>query len=404
MASVTFDPNTGVVTPSTQAIRDDLATAIQNALRRSPDEEPANVDSTSSLGQVIDLIVAEIEAKNAEIAFLANQYSPRISEGVFLDGIAALYGLTRHASEPTVVVCTCTGIKGTVIPYGAIVQDTEGTQLRCAEAGGVQIGENGTVDVRFSTVDHGAIEIGAHTVTKIVTVVAGWDAVDNASAGATGRDLEPDGELYHRMLQSYAINANSTVENIQSNLANLDGVLDVVVLENYTNEEQEQFSITLAPHSIAVCIVGGEDEDIARILWERKSAGCGVNGETTITYIDTEHFNAQYSYLIVRPTTEDFKVQITFFDAGLSEDIKTSIQQAVVSDFLGEGSNARVKLATTVYASRFYQCVQAVTDSPIKEILIGLGDEALSTSVDVPANVEPAISAENVSFVFGGGS
>ena len=180
------------------------------------------------------------------------------------------------------------------------------------------------------------------------------------------------------------------------------GVLDVVVLENYTNQKQTQYEVELDAHSIAVCIVGGEDADIARTIFERKSGGCGTNGETEVTHVDTEHYNAKYVYRIIRPTTDDFHVQVTFFEEDMNEETKTAVQNAVVSDFLGELTNPRVKLATTVYASRFYRCIQAVTDSPIKEILIGVGDDPLGTSVDIPANVSPALTASQVELVFGG--
>lgn len=404
MAELRFDPDSGVVVPTTQEVRDDLAAGFQEAFRTNDSDPDLNVDPSSPMGQVVDLATAEVEAKNAELAYLANMFNPRTASGNWLDALAALYGLTRKVSEPTVVVCTCTGLAGTIIPYGAIVQDTSGNKYRHRIAGGVQIGSSGTIDTEFSSVDHGAIEVSAGAITQIVTVVAGWDSVSNAAPGVIGRDLEPDGELLNRMVQSYAINANGTVANIQANLAELDGVLDVVVLENYTNQEQIQYSVTLDPHSIAVCIVGGEDEDIARTIFQRKSGGCGTTGDTQIEFVDTEHFNARYVYQIIRPSTQAFKVQITFFEEDMNADQKAAVQQAVVSDFLGELSNPRVKLATTVYASRFYQCVQNATDSPIKEIQIGLGDGALSTSVEVPANISPAISTDSVVLVFGGGS
>lgn len=402
MAQVIFNPETGVQIPDTQTIRDDLANKIQQALSTDPTKPLVNVDSTSPLGQVIDLIVAELESKDAEIAFLANQYSPSNATGVFLDGLASLYGLTRKTSEPTIVVCTCTGLKNTVIPYGAIVQDSLGNNLRHAAVEGAVIGDNGTVETQFETVNHGPIEISAHTVQTIVTVIPGWDSIDNDAAGITGRDIEPDGELLNRMKESYAINANGTVENIQSNLSELDGVLDCVVLENYTNQKQTQYSIELEPHSIAVCIVGGDDTEIAETIFNRKSAGCGTNGETEVTFIDTEHFDAVYTYRIVRPTAQDFKVQVEFYDETLPGDIQTQIKNAVVQDFLGELKNPRVTLASTVYASRFYQCVQSVTDTPIKTITIGLGAGGLSTSVEVPANVSPTLIADNVTILFDG--
>ena len=126
MAQVTFNQKTGVVIPSTREVREDLAKAVQDAMPAAANGDPVNVDSTSPLGQIVDLTTAEVEAKNSEVGFLANQYNPDVAHGIFLDALANLYGLERKVSEPTVVVCTCTGLRGTVIPYGAIVEDANG--------------------------------------------------------------------------------------------------------------------------------------------------------------------------------------------------------------------------------------------------------------------------------------
>lgn len=402
MAQLEFNPQTGVVVPTTQEVRDDVAAGLQEAFKVNDSDPLLNVDPSSPMGQVADLVTTEVAAKNTEVAFLANQLNPRTATGIWLDALAALYGLTRKISEPTVVVCTCTGLQGTMIPYGAIVQDTQGNQLRHSVAGGVTIPASGAVDTRFSSVEHGAIEIGPGTVTQIVTVIAGWDGVTNAAAGITGRDAEPDGELLNRMTQSYAINANGTVANMQANLSAIEGVLDCVVLENYTNDTQVQYGITLTAHSVAVCIVGGDDAEIAKTIFERKSAGCGTVGQTQVTFVDTEHFNASYVYNIVRPTAVGFEIQVTFFDSNMDPDTQAEIKAALISDFLGELKNPRVKLATTVYASRFYQCVQNVSDSPIKEILVGINDGPLASSVDVPADQSPALSDETITLKFGG--
>ena len=265
---------------------------------------------------------------------------------------------------------------------------------------GATIGDNGTVETTFDTVEHGNIEIGANTVTNIVTVIAGWDSVNNPTAGVTGRDLEPDGELISRMKESYAINANGTVANIQSNLSDLDGVLDCVVLENYSNRPQTQYSVQLVAHSIAVCIVGGDDDAIAETIFRRKSAGCATNGDTEVTYIDTEHFNAVYTYKIIRPTAQTFKVKVTFYAEGLNSDLQNEIKEAVVKDFLGELKNPRVTLASTVYASRFYQAIQSVTDTPINNIQISLNNGAFANLIEVPANVSPTLTEDDVSINF----
>lgn len=402
MAELKFDPDSGVVVPSTQEVRNDLASAFQQAFRVNDSDPDLNVDPASPMGQVVDLVTGEVEAKNAEVAFLANQFNPRTSTGVWLDALAALYGLERKVSEPTVVVCRCRGLRGTVIPFGAVVQDGQGNQFKMLTVGGVTIPDGGEVEASFSAVDHGPLEVGAHAVTKIVTVVAGWDSVDNNSAGITGRDIEHDAELLTRMRQSYAINANGTVENIQANLEQLDGVIDCVVLENFTNEPQTQYSVSIGAHSIAVCIVGGNDVDIARTIFERKSGGCGTTGETEVTYVDTEHFNATYRYRIIRPSTQDFKIRVEFFADSMTQEEKEAVTQAIIDDALGEGRNPRVKLATTVYASRFYQAVQGATDAPVKAITVGLGSGELSGSFDIPANISTAVTDESIELVFQG--
>lgn len=153
---------------------------------------------------------------------------------------------------------------------------------------------------------------------------------------------------------------------------------------------------------MAVCIVGGDDDDIARTIFERKSAGCGTVGDTQVTFIDTEHFNASYVYNIVRPTAVDFTVKVMFFSGDMDATTQANVKAAIISDFLGELKNARVKLATTVYASRFYKCIQDVTDAPIKEIVIGIAGGPQSSSVDVPANKSPTLSAKSITLAFGG--
>mgnify|MGYP000257424790 CR=1 FL=1 len=89
MAVVKFDELTGVVVPDSSEIREDFAKGIVKAFRSDPDRPDVNVEPTSPMGQVVDLVAAEIEAKNAEIAYLANQLNPQTARGVFLDAMRA---------------------------------------------------------------------------------------------------------------------------------------------------------------------------------------------------------------------------------------------------------------------------------------------------------------------------
>lgn len=400
MAQVIFNPQTGVTLPSTQEIREDIGEKIQKAFQTSPDEPLLNIEPSSPMGQVLDLIVSEIEAKNAEIIFLSNMVNPVTATGKFLDALASLYGLDRKISEPTVVNCKLTGLKGTVIPYGAIAQDSQGNQYRHSNASGAKIADNGTVLTTFTAIEHGPLEVASGAVNKIVTTIAGWDSITNPTAGIIGRDEETDSELRNRMIESYAINATGYVEVIQANLAALDGVLDVRVLENPNNTSIEKFGVTINPHSILISIVGGEDEEIAKTIYQRKDAGCGTTGDYQVSYTDENFYNATYTYNIVRPDSQALKIKVTFFGSSMNPTEKNLVIQSLINDVTGGGANDRVSLASTVYASRFYSVIQGSTTAPVASIEIALGTGTLASSVQIPADIEPTISESDITIAF----
>lgn len=400
MASIVFNENTGIEIPETSDVRQDLETGFKNAFQINPDDPELNTDPTSPFGQIIDLITAEVEAKNAEIAFISNMSNIYLATGKFLDSQATLYGLRRKISEPTIVTCTCTGLRGTVIPYGAIVQDVNNNQFRCNVAAGVTIGNTGTVDVTFAAIEKGALVVSPNAVTQIITSIAGWETVNNSSAGITGRVEETDAELRNRIQESYAINSTGSVESLESNLAQLSGVIDVAVLENYTNSSVTKYGVSVDPHSVAVCISGGEDADIASIIYARKDIGCGTTGDTEVQYIDTAHANTVYRYNIIRPVSTNFYIYVDFFSTELNSDLQDEIKQALINDFLGVLDNDRVKLASEVFSSRFYQCIQDVTNAPIASLTIALGSGTASQHVTIDADVEPTLAAENITLSF----
>ena len=401
MSQLEFD-STGITIPKTSDIRADIAAKFQAAFQASGSTEVANTDPDQPLGQLVDALVAEIEAKNAEIAFLSNMYSMDQATGSFLDQLVSLYFIERKVSEPTIVQCTCTGLSWTVIPFGAIVQDTNGNQYRCLTTN-VTIGSTGTATVNFAAVTHGPLEVQPETVTKIVTTVPGWDSVTNPVAGVTGRDEESDAVLRDRTKQSVALNSHGPVEAIQSAVGQVDGVIDVAILENITNVPEVQFGVTVPGHSIAVCVAGGEGSDIAQAIYKKKDAGCGMTGTTDVTYT-LPSTGVEYTYPIIVPTNTNVFVQVTLFAQSIGESLQQDIANAIVADAAGENKNVpRVGLAQTLYGSRFWSVVLGQTNIPIKSVLVALGSASgFADSIVINADIEPVIVAENISFAFAG--
>ncbi len=401
MSQLEFDPTVGVVIPSTSEIREEMAAKIQAAFSLGETGVVLNVDPASPMGQVVDALTAEIEAKNAEVAFLANQFSMLQATGNFMDALASLYFLDRKVSEATIVQCLCTGLAGTQIPFGAIVQDTNGNKYRCMQTSGTTIAGDGELLVNFAAVEHGALQVQPGAVTKIVTTVPGWDAVTNPAAGVVGRDRESDAELLDRVRASVAYNAHGTVDALKASLANLDGVIDCEVLENYGSEAVTLYGVSVPGHSIAVCVAGGEDADIAEAIYRKKDAGCGMTGTHSVSYTDKDASNARYTYPIIVPTATNVYVRVTFFTDSMDSVTQDAVKDAIVADAAGQSTNARVGLASTLYGSRFWSSVLKQTTTPIKNIQVALGSaENFSDSLAINADVEPVISSATVSISF----
>lgn len=398
---ITFDPDTGLTAQDTAAIRAAIVADWENVF----DDEAATLNTApeSPAGQIIDSMAVLVTAKDAEVLELANQFNPAVADGRFQDALAKIYFITRKTAEPTVVTCKCNGLKNTVIPAGAIIRNTDGYRLR--SLGAATIPASGNVNIEFACEDAGPIEIGANTCTEIVTVIPGWDTVNNSVAGVLGRDAESRAEFEYRRHASVANNAHGSVAALYGTLANLPGVLDLQVLENRGDSAATFWGVSVPGHSVAVCIYGGSNAAIAEALYNKLGNGCGTTGGTSISY--TADNGAVYPYQILRPSTSVFKVKVTIRrTASTPGTIVADLQSAIVADFYGtdeNSGNTRVGLAQTVYASRF--SVAAIKTAGVADLVgitVALGSGSFASYVDIPANVEPVLTAANVTVVIEG--
>ncbi len=407
-----FNPDTGLFSPDTSAIREGVAEDWRRAFF-DPDLPALDTEPSTPAGQLIDAEVAEIEAKNAEMLFLAGQFTPKTASGRWQDALGYIYFLDRKQEEPTVVTCRLSGLNGTVIPYGALVRSLNGHTLICNRS--VAIGAApyppGTAETTFRVSENGPIEIPAHSVTAIISVVPGWDGVDNEAAGAVGRHLETRSEFEARRAASVAANAHGSTGALFGAIANLPGVLDVQVLENIGPNPVVKYGVTVPGHGITVCVYGGEDADIARAIYNKKDNGCDTGGNTTIVHTAADYANAVYTYRILRPKTTNFwiKVALGAGSAPTAAQI-AALKEALYQDFHGlnqTSGNARIGLASTVYASRFFRAALAVEGvHNIQSIEIALrqdapAPEAYADVITVNGDREPVTALGNIQIAQG---
>lgn len=399
-----FNPATGLQAPDTSEIRQGVAEDWKQAFF-DPDLPPLDTEPTTPAGQLIDAEVAEIEAKNAELLYLSSMFNPYVSDGRWQDALGYIYFLQRKLDEPTVVTCQLTGLNGTVIPYGALVQSLNGYTLICNRS--VTIEAASTAETTFRVSENGPIEIPPHSVTAIVTTIPGWDTVDNEAAGAVGRDLETRSEFEARRAASVAANAHGSTGALFGTIANIPGVLDVQVLENIGPNPVVKYGVTVPGHGVTICVYGGEDEAIAQAIYNKKDNGCDTGGNTPIVYTAADYHNAVYKYLILRPETVNFWIKVTLGagSAPTSAQI-AALKEALYQDFYGlneASGNSRIGLASTVYASRFYCPAMAVDGiKSIQSIEIALSADTPAAYADVitiNGDQEPVTSTANIAVV-----
>lgn len=395
---IIIDPQTGITADSTATVREEIATNWRNVF--NDENATLNTDPESPAGQIIDSEAIQITAKDSALLELMNQFNPKTASGIFQEALCAIYFLARKTAQPTVVECTCTGLQGTVIPAGSIIQNDDGFKL--SSVGAVTIPASGSVSVEFQTVDVGNVPIGAGTCNKIITVIAGWDTVSNTNAGVVGQVEESRAALEKRRALSVANNSHGSRLALQGSLSSMDGVLDCLVLENRTGSSVTKQGVSLISHSVAICIYGGSDDDIAETIYNKIDAGCGTNGSTTVTYTSSD--GVPNSYNIVRPAPTNVYVEVTINETTTTPaTIEDDIKQAIVNDFNGLDSNSgnlRRGCGQTIYASSFsVALIKTAGVSDLVSIEIGLSAGTYTNSVTMDADEEPILTAANINVV-----
>lgn len=398
-SGLVFNPTTGLYSPATSEIRSKVAEDWMAAFA-DPEQPPLNTEASTPAGQLIDSETAVIEDKNAQLLYLSNQFNPKVADGRWQDALGYIYFLERKHETASVVTVQLCGLAGTTIPAGSLVRTVDGITLSANSS--TSIGTSGKANAQFSAQEAGPIQIPAHAVTTIVTAVPGWDSVDNPTAGVPGRFRESRSEFEQRRANSVALNAHGTVAALYSSIGNLPGVVDLVILENITSEPIEDWGVTVPAHGIFISVYGGEEADIAEAVYRKKDAGSATGGNTKISYHDATINNYRggvtYHYNIERPTPVPCSVQVNLrTTATTPATIVDDVKNAILNDFNGESGKDRVRMASSCYASRFYQAIMQVGVQDLVNIKISASENLdWKDEVIINANQMPVLAYDDI--------
>lgn len=397
---ITFNSKTGFDVTEITDLREQIATEWQNAFKEK-DRPLLNTAPETPQGQIIDSQVATVNQKDSEVLYLAQQFDPRTAEGRFQDALAEIYFIKRKSAINSYALCTLNGRAGTQISAGALIQSTiDGTQWSLDQD--VTIPAEETITAKFTCLTEGAISASAGTLTKIITTVTGWDTVTNATA-TVGSLKESQSAFEQRRRESVSLNARSTVNAVYANVAQCDGVIAVYAVDNKKNISETIDSYTLTPHSIFVCVIGGEDQDIAKAIYDNLSAGCDYNGNTSVD-ITNEYSGAVETVKFYRPAQFDIYVKVQIQNnASLPDDYINIIKQAVYNNFYGlddlkinNEPLLRLKMNDDLYSSRFTPSILNAGIANVLTVQLSLDGSTWINNVHIPITADPTLDQNNV--------
>lgn len=228
----------------------------------------------------------------------------------------------------------------------------------------IQSGANG----KFTAVETGyqTCEIGE--LDTIAAAISGWNAVYNYAAGEPGEDLESDESLrLRRAIAAKSRKTRATDPAIELALLDVQGVSSAIVKSNrgfITDDEG------VPGKAFVSLVVGGNDNDIAKCIYENQPAGIQSYGNTSVNITDSHGIEQQISFS--RPTPVYLWVKVTY---SLYSEEEFTGQQSI-KDALVEWAEKEYTLGKDIISTRLNQglydvpgigvatCAVAVTDSP----------------------------------------
>lgn len=359
----------GIIAPTTDEILQGLWSVFVSAFGTD-----LNQTLNTPQGQLITSEAASLRDRDDQMIYLMNQVDPQYATGIWQDAIAKLYFLTRQAATKSTAQVVFSGLSGSIIPQGFLIQDQAGNLWSTTSAATILPTGDVTTTVQCQT--SGAISASANTITTIVTALAGVDRVTNPSAAVIGSDQESRVDFETRRALSVSANSKNTDASVRGTIANLPNVVDVWVQSN-PQAVAATFGSTNYPvdaHSILVSVVGGVDYDIAWQILVNAGSGCGFTGNTTVTVTDTDPLavvQPTYDIKFLRPTNTTVKFKVTLQDATLLSAKESQAIKDAILNALSSGT-ARARIAQNLRAVQYVPAVVAATSLELVSLEVSL--------------------------------
>ena len=303
------------------------------------------VEPDSQDGQLIAVFALALLDTYQALEDVYLGFSPSTASGEGLSRVVKINGLRRQSGSRSTVDVRIVGQPGTTIDHG-VVRSASGDRWNLPAV--VVIPVSGEVTVTATAQAEGAIAALAGEVSEIATPTRGWQSVTNMVPAVMGAETESDAALRLRQTYSVAIPSRTIFEGVIGAVLDLPGVLKV---RGYENDSDAADDNGIPAHSICIVAQGGSASDIARVIWLKKTPGCGT------VVIDSNGIPSQIRFS--RPVEKKLRVTVSItpevgYVAPTANEIKSAIVKYVTALQIGQDvSISRVTAVVISVASTF---------------------------------------------------
>lgn len=387
---------TGIHIPNYIDLRDQLIEEMKQIFGQD-----IYIENDSADYQMISILAKKIFDSYSMGMLAYNNRTPNTAIGTGLDNNVAFADIQRKSSTYSSVQLTITGANGTSLK-GCYALDENDNRWNIPDT---VIPETGMITVDAICSVSGNISALPNTVNKIGTPLFGWYSVNNNNAATPGTDVETDAELRGRFSLAIRSPSLTVFESLSAAISALEGVSRISGFENDTSAESTgteppNIPAGLPPHSVTFIVEGGEDDQVAKAIYSKKTPGCYTNG-TTAVQIVSEMGNI-ITIRFYRPTYVEVFAQIKvtklpYWNDRYSDEIKN-----VIYDYI-----KGLEISDNVYNSMIWFVANSVMSDfanpafVIKEVLLGKEEGSLTNSdVEVNFNEAAETSVSNITVVF----
>jgi uncharacterized phage protein gp47/JayE len=352
-----------------------------------------NVDPNAIDGQVVGIVANSINNLDQLVEAVYNAFNPATATGAALSLLVQSAGLTRNLGSYSTAPLGITGTAfTTTVPSGSLVKSADGSTTWTTTTD-VTIDSTGTAQVTAQCSVIGSVAASAGTLTIIGSPVYGWQTVTNIADATLGASQETDDELRQRFFASVGNPAQGIIESIYAAIANVTGVTQCQVYENFTDSStvSEDNPYGLAPHSMNAVALGGADVDIRTAIWLKRSGGLTMLGANVGTIIDKYGNTRTISF--DRPTDVPIYivaniVQRLGFPTGGAQLIQAALAAwGILNQLIG----------VDVIQSELYTPINTIAGVSISSLYVGTAANPTSSdNIEIPYNGIATFSAANI--------